>query len=102
MTKATKMVTDIRGWDALDLDGRAFDEVRKQQFEAIKAINSDMRELFMDTELGQRVLGILIDWTVRLPTSSPEYTERMSCFREGQNEIVRNILAACNNSEDAG
>ena len=96
MTQAEEMLT---GWKALDLDNPAYGKLRSDQQAAIKAINSDMRELFMDSELGQRVLKTLIDWTVRLPTASPEFSHSMACFREGQNEIVRNILSACHNSE---
>ena len=101
MSKATDMLTDIRGWKALDLDNPVYTELREKQQAQIKSINSDMRELFMDSELGQRVLKTLIDWTVRLPTASPEFSEKTAYFREGQNDIVRCILAACNNSEES-
>ena len=99
MTQAQNMVTDLSGWKGLDLDNKAFSELRNEQTAGIKAINSDMRELFMDTDLGQRVLGILIDWTIRQPTASPEFSSNSAFFREGQNNIVRSILSACHNSE---
>lgn len=99
MSQAQDMVTDLRGWKALDLDSQEMDTLRAEQQEQIKAINSDMRELFMDSELGQRVLKTLIDWTVRLPTARPESSSNMAFFREGQNDIVRCILSACHNSE---
>ena len=99
MTQAQDMVTNLAGWKGLDLDNPAYADLRNEQMAGIKAINSDMRELFMDSELGQRVLKTLIDWTVRLPTASPEFSSNMAYFREGQNEIVRNILSACHNSE---
>ena len=100
MTKATEMVTDIRGWQALDLDNKAYADARAEQQSEIKAINADMRELFMDSELGQRVLSTLIDWTVRQPVAKPEYGPENAYFREGQNDIVRSILSACHNSEE--
>lgn len=100
MTQATDIVTNLSGWQALDIDSQEMDTVRAEQQAQIKNIDSDMRELFMDTELGKRVLGILIDWTVRQPTARPESTAQMAFFREGQNDIVRCILAACHNSEN--
>ena len=99
MSQAQEMVTNLTGWKALDLDSPEMDTLRGEQQEQIKAINSDMRELFMDSELGQRVLKTLIDWTVRLPTARPESSPNMAFFREGQNDIVRCILSACHNSE---
>ena len=99
MTKATDMVTDLRGWKALDLDNAALGAIRGEQNEQIKQINSDFRELFMDSELGQRVLKVLIDWTVRKPVANPYQSTEMAYWREGQNDIVRCILAACHNSE---
>lgn len=101
MSKANAMLTSIRGWDALNIDSPEMDAARKEQGEAIRAINSDMRELFMDSELGTRVLKILIDWTIRQPTARPEATPQMAFFREGQNDIVRSILMACHNSEES-
>lgn len=100
MSKAQDMVTDLRGWKALNLDNKAYDDLRIEQQAEILAINSDMRELFMDSELGHRVLKVLIDWTVRQPVARPEYSSEMAYFREGQNDIVRSILSACHNSEE--
>jgi hypothetical protein len=100
MSKAQDMVTDLRGWGALNLDNQAYKDLNIEQQAQIMSINSDMRELFMDSELGQRVLGVLIDWTVRQPVARPEYSSEMAYFREGQNDIVRCILSACHNSEE--
>jgi len=100
MSQAQNMVTNLSGWKGLDIDSQDADDLRAEQHEHILAINSDMRELFMDSELGQRVLGVLIDWTVRQPVARPEYSTEMAYFREGQNDIVRSILSACHNSEE--
>ncbi len=99
MSAAEEMVTDLRGWGGLNLDNPAYADAQQEQHAGILAINSDMRELFMDTELGQRVLKVLIDWTVRQPVARPENSPNMAYFREGQNDIVRCILSACHNSE---
>ena len=99
MTQAHDMVTNLTGWEALNIDGQEMGALRAEQQTQIRSINSDMRELFMDTELGKRVLGVLIDWTIRQPTARPESTAQMAFFREGQNDIIRCILAACHNSE---
>jgi len=100
MSQAQDMVTNLKGWKALDIDSQEMDSLRAEQQTQIKNINADMRELFMDTELGKRVLNTLIDWTVRQPVARPEGTTQMAFFREGQNDIVRCILAACHNSEN--
>jgi len=99
MSAATEAVTDLKGWQALNIDSQEMNKARSEQYENIRAMNSDMRELFMDSELGKRVLGILIDWTIRQPTARPESTSQMAFFREGQNDIIRSILAACHHSE---
>jgi len=99
MTQAQDMVTNLKGWKALDIDSQEMGTLRAEQQTQIKNINADMRELFMDSELGKRVLNVLIDWTVRQPVARPESTTQMAFFREGQNDIVRCILAACHNSE---
>jgi len=101
MSQAQKMVTNLTGWPALNIDSKEMDKARKEQHEAIKSINSDMRQLFMDTDLGKRVLKTLIDWTVRQPTARPEASANMAFFREGQNDIIRCILSACHNSEES-
>jgi hypothetical protein len=100
MSQAQDMVTNLSGWKALNLDNQAYKDLNEEQHAQILAINSDMRELFMDSELGKRVLGVLIDWTIRQPTARPELGPEMAYFREGQNDIVRSILSACHNSEE--
>lgn len=99
MSKATDMQNQLTGWGALDLNNPAYGLMREEQTEQIKQINADMRELFMDSEQGQRVLQILMGWTIKKPTANPNESTNMAFFREGQNDIVRCILMACNNSE---
>jgi hypothetical protein len=95
------LLESLQGRAGLDLDNPAFEELKTEQYSQISAINSDMRELFMDTDLGKRVLRVLIDWTIRQPTANPQYSEKQAFFREGQNDIVRSILSACHNSEES-
>ena len=99
MSQAQEMVNSVSGWGALDLDSTQMNAERAKQSEQIKLINGDMRELFMDTPLGRRVLQTLVDWTVKRPTAQPEASPNTAFFREGQNDIVRSILSACHNSE---
>lgn len=92
-------IESVRGWKALDLDNPELGAIRANQAEYIKQINSDMRELFMDSELGQRVLETLKAWTIYRPACDPHATERIDMFKSGQDDIVRCILAAIKNSE---
>ena len=93
-------VEQIRGWDALDLDNPEFALIRQEQDVQIKSINSDMRELFRDSDLGRRVLGYLMDWTVHRPTVDPNDSDKLTYFKGGQDDLVRCILTAIQNSEE--
>ena len=100
MSKADEMLSDLSGWSALDLDNPALGLIRGEQQSQIKEMNADMRQLFMDTELGRRVLTHLMNWTVKRPAINPHGNERLDVWRGGQDDIVRCILAACRNSEN--
>ena len=93
-------VEALRGWDALDLENEQYSLIRQEQDAQIKQINSDMRELFRDTELGQRVLGYLMSWTVHRPTVDPNDSDKLTAFKGGQDDLVRCILTAIQNSEE--
>lgn len=99
MSAANDLQSSLTGWGALDLDNPAFGAIRSEQQEQIKQINGDMRELFLDSELGLRVLKTLMDWTIKRPTVNPMGNERMDVWRGGQDDIVRCILKAIHNSE---
>lgn len=101
MSKVTELKSSIKGWDALDLDNPAYGLIRDEQNAEIKQINTDMRELFLDSELGLRVLQTLMGWTIKRPSIDPRGSERMDVWRGGQDDIVRCILAAIHNSEES-
>lgn len=101
MSKIAELKNDITGWGALDLDNPAFGLMRDEQDKEIKAQASDFRELFTDSELGLRVLRVLMDWTVKRANINPQGTERMDMFHAGQDDIVRCILAAIHESEES-
>ena len=101
MSKVTELKSSIKGWDALDLDNPAYGLIRDEQNAEIKQINADMRELFLDSELGLRVLQTLMGWTIKRPSIDPRGSERMDVWRGGQDDIVRCILAAIHNSEES-
>lgn len=102
MSKAEELRNELTGWNALDLSNPVYGLIRNEQQEEIKAINADMRELFMDSELGLRVLKTLMGWTIKKPCVNPMGTERMDVWRGGQDDLVRCILAAIHNSETSG
>ena len=99
MSKVAELKSVITGWDALDLDSPEYGLARAEQGEIIKQMNSDFRELFLDSELGLRVLDTLMGWTIKRPQIDPRGTERMDVWRGGQDDIVRCILKAIENSE---
>lgn len=101
MSKVTELKSSIKGWDALDLDNPAYGLIRDEQQAEIKQINADMRELFLDSKLGKRVLQTLMGWTIKRPSIDPRGSERMDVWRGGQDDIVRCILAAIHNSEES-
>lgn len=87
--------------DFLNLDGEEMKRLRNEQAGQIKLVNSDFRELFRDTELGQRVLGYLMDWTVHRPAVDPNDSDKLTAFKGGQDDIVRCILTAIKHSEES-
>ena len=99
MSVVASLKDEVTGWNALDLDNPAYGLIREEQGEQIKRINSDFRELFLDSELGLRVLKTLMGWTIKKPAINPMGTERMDVWRGGQDDLVRCILAAIHASE---
>ena len=99
MSKVAELKKELTGWGALDLDNPAYGLIRDEQATEIKQINSDMRELFLDSELGLRVLDTLMGWTIKKPCVDPRGTERMDVWRAGQDDLVRCILTAIHTSE---
>jgi len=102
MSKVTELKSELTGWKALDLDNPAYGALRDAQSVEIKQINSDFRALFLDSELGLRVLKVLMDWTIKRPAIDPRGTERMDVWRGGQDDLCRCILAAIHASESSG
>ena len=101
MSKVIELKSELTGWGALDLDNPMYGLIREEQAEQIKAINSDFRELFLDSDLGLRVLNTLMSWTIKKSAIDPRGTERMDVWRGGQDDLVRCILAAIHNSEES-
>ena len=94
-------MSELRGFDALDLDSPALVDARNEQNAQIKQVNSDFRELFCDSELGKRVLSVLDDWTINQPDVYPEESDKMTAFRGGKCDIVRSIHYAIKASSDS-
>ncbi len=100
MSTVTELKSELTGWSALDLDNPAYGAIREAQSKELRQVNSDFRELFLDSDLGLRVLKVLMDWTIKRPSIDPRGTERMDVWRGGQDDIVRCILSAIHNSEE--
>jgi len=97
MSKVTSIEGRLTGFKALDLDNPELGAIRAEQNEYIKQINSDMRETF-STDAGKRTLETLKSWTVKRPACDPYATERVDMFKSGQDDIVRCILLAIQNT----
>lgn len=91
-SEAEKLVASLEGWEALDLEHPAHQRAEEQRIEKAREIATAFRECFA-TEAGQYVLRHLMEQTVLRPTVRPESTQFGAGIREGQNDLVRQILA---------
>lgn len=85
-------VTELQGWDKLDLDN----PVIQQQRENLTAQAKSIAELFSScfrTDAGKAVLDILVKQTIMRPVVTNNATQFQAGIREGQNDLVRQILA---------
>lgn len=78
-------------WDKLDLDGKEIQKAREENEAKSNEIAGQFHECF-STDAGQYVLDRLKSITIDKPVLNPNSTQFGAGIREGQNNIVRQIL----------
>jgi len=78
-------------WDKLDLDGKEIQKAREENEAKSNEIAGQFHECF-STDAGQYVLNRLKSITIDKPVLNPNSTQFGAGIREGQNNIVRQIL----------
>jgi len=78
-------------WDKLDLDGKEIQKARKENEAKSHEIAGQFQECF-STDAGQYVLDRLKSITIDKPVLNPNSTQFGAGIREGQNNIVRQII----------
>jgi len=90
--KSQELLKKIQGWSALDLDGPAFDEIKKEQEKEGRSLASLFHQAFVQNDAGSTILGIMIKQTLLKPTVTPSATQFEAGIREGRADMVRQIL----------
>jgi hypothetical protein len=78
-------------WDKLDLDGKEIQKTREENQAKSNEIAGQFQECF-STDSGQYVLNRLKSITIDKPVLNPNSTQFGAGLREGQNNIVRQIM----------
>jgi hypothetical protein len=78
-------------WDKLDLDGKEIQKTREENQAKSNEIAGQFQECF-STDAGQYVLNRLKSITIDKPVLNPNSTQFGAGLREGQNNIVRQII----------
>lgn len=78
-------------WDKLDLDGKEIQKTREENQAKSNEIAGQFQECF-STDAGQYVLNRLKSITIDKPVLNPNSTQFGAGLREGQNNIVRQIM----------
>ena len=78
-------------WDKLDLDGKEIQKTKEENQAKSNEIAGQFQECF-STDAGQYVLNRLKSITIDKPVLNPNSTQFGAGLREGQNNIVRQIM----------
>jgi hypothetical protein len=78
-------------WDKLDLDGKEIQKTKEENQAKSNEIAGQFQECF-STDAGKYVLDRLKSITVDKPVLNPNSTQFGAGIREGQNNIVRQII----------
>ena len=89
----------LKGWDALNLDHPEYVQIREDNSKKGEGIAKLLHRVFRQTEEGQRVLELFERQFLMKPVSPPGSSEGFNYFREGQNDVVRQILQNCELAE---
>jgi hypothetical protein len=81
----------VEQWEALDIEGEAVQQLKKESEQKARDIASRFYVCF-STEDGQFVINRLKEITLDRPVLNANSTQFGAGMREGQNAIVRQIL----------
>jgi hypothetical protein len=84
-------VAESSSWDKLDLDGKEIQKARKENEAKSREIAGQFQQCF-NTDSGKYVLDRLKSITIDKPVLNPNSTQFSAGIREGQNNIVRQII----------
>ncbi|MCK5236093.1 MAG: hypothetical protein KAR06_03825 [Deltaproteobacteria bacterium] len=93
------MIEPLSTRDIIDLNNPIYKQLKEENSQYAKELAGDMRELFLDSDLGLRVLKHLMDITVDKPAVSVNSSERADMWSGGRNDIVWYILTLCKTSD---
>lgn len=91
MTEALKAVGALEGWESLDLDSEAFQNLQRVSEEEGNALAQAFHATFT-SDAGKLVLNRLIAMTLLSPIARASDTEIGVGIREGRADLVRQIL----------
>ena len=92
-------MAESSSWDKLDLDGKEIQKARKENEAKSREIAGQFQQCF-NTDSGQYVLNRLKSITIDRPVLNPNSTQFGAGIREGQNQIVRQIIEQLSLAED--
>ena len=84
-------MAESSSWDKLDLDGKEIQKARKENEAKSREIAGQFQQCF-NTDSGKYVLDRLKSITIYKPVLNPNSTQFSAGIREGQNNIVRQII----------
>lgn len=90
--RATELLKKLQGWESLELDSEALEEIRKAQEMEGRELASLFHQCYVQNDAGRIVLDIMIKKTLMRPTVTPAATQFEAGIREGRADMVRQIL----------
>ena len=82
---------ELRGWKGLDLDNPAYQRIRDDNSKKGERIAKLIHRVFT-TDDGRELLEHFSKQLLMKPVMPPGGPEGMGYFREGQNDLIRQIL----------
>ena len=90
--RTIELLKGLNGWESLEIDGEALENVRKEQEAEGRNIASLFHQTFVQNPAGARVLDLMIKQTLMRPTVKPASSQFEAGIREGKADLVRQIL----------
>ena len=98
-TPVDKILEGIQGWDYLDLENPKTEEARQQMATDARQIDKIIHQVFAQTDNGKFLLKWLVQRTIMKPIYNKGDPDQWTYIREGQNNLVRQLLTAIERME---